>query len=81
MLQFPWILQQNLEAAARSAEKREAARRAASGAAAAGKKRRLQRLPCEMRGQGDQVSVFSFLEERTFSAHEDLFELCCMFFF
>ena len=49
-LQFPRILQQNLEAAARSEEKREAARRAASRAsraAAAEKKRRLQRLQCE----------------------------------
>ena len=51
-LQFPWpgILQQNLEAAARSEGKREAARRAASRAsraAAAEKKRRLQRLQCE----------------------------------
>ena len=34
-LQFPWILQQNLEAAARSEEKREAARRAASRASRA----------------------------------------------
>ena len=85
-LQFPWILQQNLEAAARSEEKREAARRAASRAsraAAAEKKRRLQRLQCEKECEVEVVKsrfFFSFffffvvLEKRTFSANEDLFE-------
>ena len=62
-LQFPWLLQQNLEAAARSAEKREAARRAASHAshaAAAEKKRRLQRLECEKECEVEVVK-FRFL--------------------
>ena len=82
-LQFPWILQQNLEAAARSEEKREAARRAASRAAAAEKSAGCSacnvRTNVRSRSSGLVFSSFLFsfsffLEKRTFSANEDLFE-------
>ena len=83
-LQFPWILQQNLEAAARSAEKREAARRAASRAAAAAAEKSAGCSACNVRRNVRSRSslVFSFflffffffLEKRTFSANEDLLE-------
>ena len=58
VLQFPWILQQNLEAAARSKEKREAARRAASRAAAAEKCAGCS--ACNVRSRSSSF-VFSFL--------------------
>ena len=85
-LQFPWILQQNLEAAARSGPKGSFSR--CSGR----EKRRLQRLQCEKECEVEVVKsrffflsffffFFFFLEKKTFSANEDLFELCCIFFF
>ena len=73
-LQFPWILQQNLDAAARSGPKGSFSR------CSSRKKRRLQRLQCENECEVEvvKVSFFSFflffLEKRTFSANEDLFE-------
>ena len=59
-LQFPWILQQNLEAAARSEEKREAAQRAASRASrAAVAEKSAGCSACNVRSRSSRF-VFSF---------------------
>ena len=87
-LQFPWILQQNLEAAARSAEKREAARRAASRAAAAEKSAGCSscnvRMNVRSRSSGLVFSFFLFIfffwkrelsrQMRTFSSSAAIFK-------
>ena len=79
-LQFPWILQQNLEAAARS-EKRPEGQLLALLPLQQQKKAQAAALAMweVMWSRGRQVSFFSFLfffywEKRTFSANEDLFE-------
>ena len=87
-LQFPWILQQNLEAAARSEEKREAARRAASRASrAAAAEKSAGCSACNVRRNVRSrwssfvffFFSFFFLEKKTFSANEDLLSSAAFF--
>ena len=88
-LQFPWILQQNLEAAARSEEKREAARRAASRASrAAATEKSAGCSACNVRRNVRSRSssfVFSFLLlfffwKRELSRQMRTFSSCAAFF-
>ena len=78
-LQFPWTLQRNLAAAARSAKKREAARRAAFRFFAL-QLQKLQRSR-SMRENARSCSFgwFFFFGKRTFSEHADVFRVVLKF--